>query len=159
MIGRHESYFKSLDRQTLHLPDSGEEVTLEKDELLNIEWSYKVRLATILSSIFSIRIATPREFENRTSFGRDVPASHCMAIRVTHVLSADGFQAIQRTSDRGRAMTPLPSPSHTPRSPLWYYGQCLLDIWNTTLHTAEHLEFPRHGGTTKAAPRAARPAS
>ena len=40
--GRHEAYFKSVDKQTLHLPDSGEDITLDKGELLNIEWSYKV---------------------------------------------------------------------------------------------------------------------
>jgi len=45
--GRHEAYFKSKERQTLHLPNCGQDVLLEKDELLNIEWSYKVsRLLT-----------------------------------------------------------------------------------------------------------------
>jgi uncharacterized SAM-dependent methyltransferase len=38
--GRHEAYFKSKERQTLRLPQG--DITLEKDELLNIEWSYKV---------------------------------------------------------------------------------------------------------------------
>ena len=44
LSGRHEAYYKSKERQTLHLPSVGSEVTLEKDELLNIEWSYKVSM-------------------------------------------------------------------------------------------------------------------
>ncbi|KAL7419376.1 hypothetical protein Q5752_006214 [Cryptotrichosporon argae] len=39
VLGRHEAYFKSRDRQTIPLSDG--EVQLEKGELLNIEWSYK----------------------------------------------------------------------------------------------------------------------
>ena len=42
IAGRHEAYFKSKDRQTIHLPGAGSGILLEKDELLNIEWSYKV---------------------------------------------------------------------------------------------------------------------
>lgn len=44
LIGRHEAYFRSKAEQTIHLPGSGKDVKLEKDELLNIEWSYKVGL-------------------------------------------------------------------------------------------------------------------
>lgn len=43
MPGRHEAYFRSKDKQDIHLPAKNSDVTLEKDELLNIEWSYKVR--------------------------------------------------------------------------------------------------------------------
>ena len=39
--GRHEAYYKSKGKQTIHLPSSHEDVVLEKDELLHIEWSYK----------------------------------------------------------------------------------------------------------------------
>ncbi|WVQ98171.1 hypothetical protein IAU59_005293 [Kwoniella sp. CBS 9459] len=40
-LGRHEAYFRSKDAQTIHLPNNNQDVKLEKDELLNIEWSYK----------------------------------------------------------------------------------------------------------------------
>lgn len=40
--GRHEAYFRSKDKQTIPF-SSGDDVVLEKDELLNIEWSYKAR--------------------------------------------------------------------------------------------------------------------
>ncbi|KAK4683845.1 L-histidine Nalpha-methyltransferase / hercynylcysteine S-oxide synthase, partial [Tremellales sp. Uapishka_1] len=39
-LGRHEAYYRVKGDETLSLP-SGSEVTLKKDELLNIEWSYK----------------------------------------------------------------------------------------------------------------------
>ena len=42
VLGRHEAYFRSRDQQTLHLPLAKKDVKLEKGELLNIEWSYKV---------------------------------------------------------------------------------------------------------------------
>ncbi|EIW71173.1 hypothetical protein TREMEDRAFT_42626 [Tremella mesenterica DSM 1558] len=41
VLGRHEAYFKSKDKQILHLPLSDSDVILDKGELLNIEWSYK----------------------------------------------------------------------------------------------------------------------
>ena len=41
-LGRHEAYLRSKAQQSLHLPLAAQSVTLEKDELLNIEWSYKV---------------------------------------------------------------------------------------------------------------------
>ncbi|WVQ83173.1 hypothetical protein IAT38_005312 [Cryptococcus sp. DSM 104549] len=40
-LGRHEAYYKSKTKQSIRLPTSGEEITLEAGELLNIEWSYK----------------------------------------------------------------------------------------------------------------------
>jgi len=40
-LGRHESYFRVLEEQTLHLPKTNIDVKLEKDELLHVEWSYK----------------------------------------------------------------------------------------------------------------------
>ncbi|WVF69677.1 hypothetical protein IAT40_004456 [Kwoniella sp. CBS 6097] len=40
-LGRHEAYFQSSDAQTIHLPNNDQDIQLEKDELLNIEWSYK----------------------------------------------------------------------------------------------------------------------
>lgn len=43
-VGRHEAYFRSKAQQTLHLPSHNTDVTLEENELLNIEWSYKVSL-------------------------------------------------------------------------------------------------------------------
>jgi hypothetical protein len=46
MAGRHEAYFRSKGQQTLHLPNAGEDITLEDGELLNIEWSYKVGYTT-----------------------------------------------------------------------------------------------------------------
>lgn len=49
--GRHEAYFRSKDRQTLELPVSGDAVTLEKDELLNIEWSYKVCIRVLYRQV------------------------------------------------------------------------------------------------------------
>ncbi|WVQ69374.1 uncharacterized protein L199_007591 [Kwoniella botswanensis] len=48
-LGRHEAYFKSLDQQTIHLPSSDEDIVLEKDELLNIEWSYKYSISEALN--------------------------------------------------------------------------------------------------------------
>ncbi|WVR04710.1 hypothetical protein IAU60_001721 [Kwoniella sp. DSM 27419] len=47
-LGRHEAYFKSNDNQTLCMPGAKQQVTLEKDELLNIEWSYKYSYAEAL---------------------------------------------------------------------------------------------------------------
>jgi hypothetical protein len=49
--GRHEAYFKSKERQTLRLPQG--DITLEKDELLNIEWSYKVGTELPLGRVYS----------------------------------------------------------------------------------------------------------
>jgi len=47
-VGRHEAFFRSLEAQTLSIPadpadDMSEplEVAFDKDELVNIEWSYK----------------------------------------------------------------------------------------------------------------------
>ncbi|ODN79544.1 hypothetical protein L202_03501 [Cryptococcus amylolentus CBS 6039] len=40
-LGRHEAYYRSKERQTIHLGTYNEDITLEKGELLNIEWSYK----------------------------------------------------------------------------------------------------------------------
>ncbi|WWC86788.1 uncharacterized protein L201_001667 [Kwoniella dendrophila CBS 6074] len=48
VLGRHEAYFRSLDKQRIHLPNSNEDVELEKGELLNIEWSYKYSLSEAL---------------------------------------------------------------------------------------------------------------
>ena len=44
LIGRHEAYFKSRGAQTIHLPSADRDVHLKQGELLNIEWSYKVKL-------------------------------------------------------------------------------------------------------------------
>lgn len=40
-LGRHEAYFRSKERQSIHLPTYGQDITIEEGELLNIEWSYK----------------------------------------------------------------------------------------------------------------------
>ncbi|ORY20909.1 hypothetical protein BCR39DRAFT_554493 [Naematelia encephala] len=48
LLGRHEAYFRSKGRQTLHLPNKNVDVTLEEGELLNIEWSYKYSLLEAL---------------------------------------------------------------------------------------------------------------
>ncbi|KAL1407321.1 hypothetical protein Q8F55_006743 [Vanrija albida] len=48
VLGRHEAYFRSKEEQTLHLPGLERDVTLDKDELLHIEWSYKYSLAEAL---------------------------------------------------------------------------------------------------------------
>ncbi|WWC68052.1 uncharacterized protein I206_101971 [Kwoniella pini CBS 10737] len=49
VLGRHEAYFRSIDKQTIHLPCSNEDITLEEGELLNIEWSYKYSLSEALN--------------------------------------------------------------------------------------------------------------
>ncbi|WRT64670.1 uncharacterized protein IL334_001604 [Kwoniella shivajii] len=48
VLGRHEAYFRSLEKQTIHLPNSNEDIVLEQGELLNIEWSYKFSVAEAL---------------------------------------------------------------------------------------------------------------
>ncbi|OCF38859.1 hypothetical protein I317_07367 [Kwoniella heveanensis CBS 569] len=40
-LGRHEAYYRSKEAHTIYLLNNDQEVKLEKDELLNIEWSYK----------------------------------------------------------------------------------------------------------------------
>ncbi|WVQ75901.1 hypothetical protein IAR50_005536 [Cryptococcus sp. DSM 104548] len=40
-LGRHEAYYRSKECQTIHLSTYNEDITLDKGELLNIEWSYK----------------------------------------------------------------------------------------------------------------------
>ncbi|WVW78327.1 hypothetical protein I302_100281 [Kwoniella bestiolae CBS 10118] len=49
VLGRHEAYFRSNDKQSIHLPKSNQDVELDKGELLNIEWSYKYSLSEALS--------------------------------------------------------------------------------------------------------------
>lgn len=54
--GRHEAFFRSLEDQTLHIPADPADTSTEpldvhvpRDELLNIEWSYKYSLSEALT--------------------------------------------------------------------------------------------------------------
>lgn len=58
--GRHEAYFRSKERQTIHLPTYDQDITIEEGELLNIEWSYKVSLLSPCFLFFTSPLSSIR---------------------------------------------------------------------------------------------------
>lgn len=69
MSGRHEAFFRSLEAQTLHIPadpadDMSEplEVAFDKDELVNIEWSYKYSQSEALALFESANLRPVTRF-------------------------------------------------------------------------------------------------
>ncbi|KAI8912516.1 hypothetical protein EDD86DRAFT_201589 [Gorgonomyces haynaldii] len=52
-LGRHEAYYKVLEQQTIDLPSK---IVLEKDEMINVEYSYKYSQKEILEMMHKTRL-------------------------------------------------------------------------------------------------------